>query len=233
VERFYRTIQDGLVSQLAGFSDQHDGLKSAKKSAIPWPVLPRLVSQYFAHYHAKIHSELHSSPWEAWHDKLALAKGLLFNAEEVVNTAMVRRDVPVHRKGVHLDDGNLYTGPELTGLVDSTITVRISPEKPYDRVEAYLKDRFLGLLHNARHSPEIAQQIKDFRLQCTIELQSLSKILKSMTASVLPSPSEAPPGCVEPPADQSPQPVVSPNSIPTPDAPLAEIPIVQLEPADY
>jgi len=223
VERFFKTIQDGLIKRLNGFSDQIGGLASARESAIPWPVLPRLVSQYMAKYHSDIHSSLKTSPWEAWHERLADAKGLGVVHEDVINATMVRMPAQVQRDGVHLDDGNTYTDPCLTGLVDETITVRVSPDKPYDYVEAYIEGRYLGVLHNIAHSPEIADQIKEFRVQRTIELHRLAKILKSMAPAVLPDPTVAPPGAMEVPVTEIK--VETPASEP----PLAEIPTVRTE----
>ncbi len=223
VERYFRTMQDGLIKRLAGFSDQIDGLASARESAIPWPVLPRVVSQYIAKYHADLHSSIKTSPWEAWHDRLADAKGLGFVNADVINATMVRVEALVQRDGVHLDDGNTYCDGCLTGYVDDRIIVRIPPEKPYDHVEAYIAGRFLGLLQNIQHSPEIADQIKEFRVQRTIDLQRLTKILSTMAPGVLPDPAIAPPGAVnDAPAD----PVLE---TPPPEQPLAEIPSVQTE----
>ncbi len=223
VERFFRTIQDGLVRRLNGFSDQINGLASARESAIPWPVLPRLVSQYMAKYHSDIHSSLKMSPWEAWHHLLADAKGLGVVAEDVINATMVRMPAQVQRDGVHLDDGNTYTDPCLTGLVDETITVRVSPDKPYDYVEAYIEGRYLGVLTNIAHSTEIADTIKTFRVERTIELHRLAKILKSMAPAVLPDPTIAPPGAMEIPASEI------KVEAPAAEPPLAEIPVVRTE----
>jgi putative transposase len=223
VERFFKTIQDGLIKRLNGFSDQINGLAAARESAIPWPVLPRLVSQYMAKYHSDVHSSLKMSPWESWHERLADAKGLGVVHEDVINATMVRMPAQVQRDGVHLDDGNTYTDPCLTGLVDETVTVRVSPDKPYDYVEAYIEGRFLGVLHNIAHSTEIAGQIKEFRVQRTIELHRLAKILKGMAPAVLPDPTVAPPGAVEIRANEI-KVEMSPS-----EPPLAEIPVVRTE----
>ena len=223
VERFFKTIQDGLIQRLNGFSDQINGLASARKSAIPWPILPRLVSQYMAKYHSDVHSSLQVSPWEAWHERLADARGLGVLFEDVINATMVRMNVQVQRDGVHLDDGNTYTAPCLTGHVDDKVTVRVSPEKPYDLVEAYIEGRLLGELQNIALSTEIADTIKTFRVERTIELNRLAKILNSMAPTVLPDPTIAPPGAIAIPADKVT--VETPPSEP----PLAEIPIVRTE----
>jgi putative transposase len=223
VERWFRTIQDGLIRRLDGFSDQVGGLAAARKSAVPWPVLPRVVSQYLVKYHSDLHKGIKTSPWEAWNDRLADAKGLGVVYEDVIKATMVRHEVQVQRDGVHLDDGNIYSDPCLTGYVDETITVRVSPDQPYDHVEAYIEKRFLGVLHNIHHSPEIADQIKEFRVQRTVELNRLSKILSSMAPAVLPNPTIAPPGAVATP----------PGEIqveqPPAEQPLSEIPVVQTE----
>jgi putative transposase len=223
VERFFRTIQDGLIRRLDGFSDQIGGLAAARESAIPWPVLPRLVSQYMAKYHSDVHSFLKMSPWVAWHDRLADAKGLGVVLADVVNATMFRMDAPVQRDGVHLDDGNTYSDACLTGYVDKTITVRVQPDKPYDYVEAYIEGRFLGVLQNIAHNPELADQIKAFRVQRTIDLQHLSKILSSMAPTVLPDPTIAPPGALAIPSGEI------KVEAPPAEKPLAEIPVVQVE----
>ncbi len=176
-----------------------------------------------AKYHSDIHSSLKMSPWEAWHERLADAKGLGVVAEDVINATMIRMDAQVQRDGVHLDDGNTYTDPCLTGIVDETITVRVSPDKPYDYVEAYIEGRSLGVLHNIAHSTEIADTIKTFRVERTIELHRLAKILKSMAPAVLPDPTVAPPGAMEIPASEI--------KVETPpvEPPLAEIPVARTE----
>ena len=111
----------------------------------------------------------------------------------------------------------------MTGLVDETVTVRVSPDKPYDYVEAYIEGRYLGVLTNIAHSSEIADTIKTFRVERTIELHRLAKILKSMAPDVLPDPTIAPPGAMEIPEGEIK--VEAPPSEP----PLAEIPTVRTE----
>jgi putative transposase len=228
VERFFETIQDGIIRRLHGHSDQFDGLASAKKKATPWDPLIRTISHFMGTYHSRVHSELKTSPWEAWHDRQEIARGLGFSMADVLDATMVRLQAQVQRDGVHLPDKNTYSDPCLTGLVDKTITVRVSPDRPYDRVEAYREGKFLGLLGNIHHTPEVAQQIKESRVERSIELHGLKKIVNTMAESVLPPADAAPPAYIV-----DPLPALSPVAAPTQvEPPLSEIPVLKAESDD-
>jgi putative transposase len=190
VERWFRTFKDQLLKSLHGFAGQHAALAKARRNAIPWPLLPKLVEDYLFKYHLAQHSELNTTPWEAWHQKLADAKGLNLVVQDVVDAIKIRRDVTVDRQGIELLPGRHYHSPKLAGLVGETITLRIPPEGPGDAVEAYHKGDFIDHLRCVESSPSLARQIGEARLERVVELQKLRKTLRETAEKVIPKATE-------------------------------------------
>ncbi|MDD2710592.1 MAG: DDE-type integrase/transposase/recombinase [Verrucomicrobiae bacterium] len=188
IERWFETCKVQLLQSLAGFTGQHAALAKAKKCAIPWPLLPKLVEKYLLQYHLATHSSLGMSPWEAWHNKLADAKGLNFVSQDVVDAIKIRREMTVERDGVELSPGRHYHSAKLAGLVGETVTLRIPPEGPLngDPVEAYHKGDFIDHLRCVEANPSLARQIGEARLERVIELQRLRKTLRETADGLIP-----------------------------------------------
>ena len=206
IERWFGTAATGLWATLDGYADQHQALRDAGKFAIPWPILPRLVSNYLADYHSSAHSELHGkSPWEVWHDRLGTARGLQPDRNAIIRAMMVSSPHTVGTTGIRLRDGNEYQGKCLEGFVGKTVTVRTPPDRSFDIVEAYHSDRYLGDLTDANASPELAEELADLRKGRKVELYSLRKYLRGMGEQMLENPEDCPPGHTDEDDDGAPK----------------------------
>ncbi len=217
IERWFRTCKGQLATRLIGYSKQHQGLAKAKQGAIPWPLMQNLLNKYLVEYHINKHTSLGLTPWEAWHDRLADAHGLDFDPEEVFEACKLRKEVKVQRDGVELLPGRHYHAPQLAGLVDETITLRLPPEGPGKTVAAYYKGEFLADLRCVEANPELAQQINAARHDRIIELQSLRENLIATAKKILPMPPLATASGLNPPES-------SPDAAGQTDPEIREIP---------
>lgn len=193
VERFFRTVKEGLCCNLSQFSEQYRGLATAKASPLAFPLLPELVSKFLVEYHLRRHASLGRSPWDAWLDGLSNAQGLNIQAGEIYEACKIRRDCKVRRDGIEVRPGVHYNAPELVGLVGQTVQVRMRPEGDDPEPLCYLRGEAIARLEAVEQNGELAESIKVARLKRVRELQRLRKMLLKTAARILPDHPYVPP----------------------------------------
>jgi putative transposase len=179
IERMFRTFADQLFSGLRGYSKQFQGLERAKINPIPLPLLDRIIERYLVDYHTNIHRKLGRSPWEAWHEQLEAAVGLVFSQDEIADAIQFRVTLPVQRGRVEVERGLFYTSPDLAPFSGEEVTLKIPPEGAGSKIRAYHRDKFVGELRPEMDS-SMANEIAGARLRRSIDLQGLRNTLLEM-----------------------------------------------------
>jgi hypothetical protein len=142
----------------------------------------------------------------------ASAVGLDDRDDDIINAVQVRREVTVMRDGVEaLPGGILYTAPELSGIVDKKVVLRIPPEGPGETVEAYYQNKFLALLQK-QGSHGLSDALHAARLGRAADLQAIAGQLKEVGKQLLTGRPQLP--VIE--APEVPKPTESPSQDNTP-----------------
>lgn len=176
IERMFRTFADQLFSGLNGYTKQFQGLDRAKANPIPYPLLARLIERYLIEYHTQTHRTLKQSPWEAWHEGLPSASGLVFSEEALLDGLQVREDFVVHRNGVEAKPGCFYNSPDLAPFTGETVTVKMPPDGPGKKIRAYFKGKLVAELRPETDTT-LANQIAGARVSRSIDLKALRQTL--------------------------------------------------------
>lgn len=203
IERFFETFQF-IVAGLEGYTAQPNGMAKAQKKAIPYPLLQGIINRILVDYHLRENRCLKTTPWEAWHQSLDRAQGLVFDPKDVDMAFRYKTERKISEEGVQIDERH-YTGDFLEGYVDEIVTLRVSPEGPGNKLPVYHKGSFLGEAKAV--DTEMASAIREGRLNRTIEIASLKKALRERGSDVLPpsdavEPYQEPPLSSEAPADE-------------------------------
>lgn len=186
IERFFRTVKDGLCANLVQFSEQYRGLATAKATPLTFPLLPGLISKFLVEYHLRRQASLGRSPWEAWVDGLSNARGLAIQVGEIYEACKIRRECKVRRDGIEMGPGIHYNAPELVPLVGQTVQVRIRPEKNDPSPTCYFHGEPIARLERVEQNEGLAESIKAARLMRLRELQRLRKTLLKTAARIMP-----------------------------------------------
>jgi len=220
VERMFRTFEDGLCKKLHGYSSQFRGLEKAKNTAIPFPVLQKLIDQFRLEYHTREHSELATTPWEKWHHHIMDATNLVFDPTQVINACKVRKDSTVERDGVNTGELVKYSSGKLAGLVGKKVTLRLLPEGHDPAPECYYEGALIDLL-KPQGGLKLAEEISNARLERVEEIRQLRKDMKSVAEQII-----HPQGAVK----HGMLPTSQVSSPTTPEEPLG--PVEKLKPTD-
>jgi len=220
VERMFRTFEEQLYRKLHGYSGQFRGLEKAKNTAIPFPVLQKLVDKYRMDYHTQLHRSIDSTPWEQWHENIISAANLVFDAKQVLTACKIRKEITVERDGVHLGGNEQFISPKLAGLVGKKVTLRLLPEGHDPAPECYYKGEFIDNL-KPQGGIILSQEITQARLDRVEEIRQLRKQMKETAASYVGSN-----GAVNHLSSK----VITVSSPTTPEEPLG--PIEKLQPTD-
>lgn len=139
IERFFLTVNQLLMSELAGFTPEDapfatPGMDIRQLQTI----FDRWVIDEYMH---KVHTEIGTSPFERWsnhHQHPRLAPSL-----DSLNILLMTmpNDRAVHQSGIRIFK-NLYCASEFTGLVDKSVTVRYDPQD-ISYVLVYLNNEFI------------------------------------------------------------------------------------------
>jgi transposase InsO family protein len=176
IERMFRTFADQLFSGLNGYTKQFQGLDRAKANPIPYPLLARLIERYLIEYHTQTHRTLKRSPWEAWHEGLVYARGLVFSEEALLDGLQVRENRVVHRKGVEATPGCFYNSVDLAPFTGETVTVKMPPDGPGNKLRAYFKGKLVAELRPETDAT-LANEIAGARVSRSIDLKALRQTL--------------------------------------------------------
>jgi len=206
VERFFRTVQEGLCRHLVQYSEQHRGLATAKRTPLPFPVVQQLVDKFLVDYHLRVHRTLNSTPWQIWHDRLIDAAGFDIVAGDVVDACRVRMERKVQRNGIELGAGRHFSSPDLAGLVGENVVLRVIPDGDNGPIPCYYRGKEIGSLERVEGNQELGQRLRAARLDRAKELSRLRKALLKTASRFLPErPMLMPPGSktiVTPPPTQ-------------------------------
>ena len=195
IERFFRTVEDQLLRQLSSYAHQHHGLAEAKRNPIPWPLMQKLVDRFLYDYHLRNHSSLGKSPWEAWHDGLEVAHGLMVDVSDVIDACKIRVDETVERDGIEIGPKRHLSAPELAGLIGETVTLRLLPEGGDDEADCYYRGEKVARLRIVERDGKLADDIKAARLDRARELARLRKsLIKTADRMLGQTPQALPPG---------------------------------------
>lgn len=220
VERVFRTFADQLFSGLNGYTKQFQGLDRAKVNPIPFPLLGKLIARYLIEYHTHDHRTLKQSPWEAWHDGLEAARGLVFSEEEMLEGLQVREELTAHRNGVEAKPGCFYNSPDLAAYTGEIVTVKMPPDGPGKKIRAYFKGKFVAELRPDTDAT-LANEIAGSRLSRSIDLKGLRQTLLDIADR------DAKP-LVEPPNSSAPAQQQSASES-APEEDLSEVPTLEAE----
>jgi transposase InsO family protein len=179
VERLFRTFAEQLFSGLRGYSKQFQGLERAKGNPIPLPLLDRIIERYLVEYHTNLHRTLGRSPWEAWHEQIEAAKGLVFSEDEISEAMQFRVEKLVVRGRVEVEKGLFYLSPDLAAFSGEYVTLKVPPEGPGAKIRAYHRDKLIGELRRETDT-SMANDIAGARVSRSIDLQGLRKTLLDM-----------------------------------------------------
>lgn len=204
IERYFRTVGDQLLRQLSSYAHQHKGLAAAKANPIPWPMMQKLVDRFLYDYHLRNHRSLGKSPWEAWHDGLDSAEGFGLDVPAVIDACKIRVEKKVARDGIEISPGKHLSAPELAGLVNETVTLRLLPEGGDEEADCYHRGERVARLTVVEKNGALAESIKAARLDRARELARLRKsLLKTASRMLGSTPAQLPPGepLAPPPAE--------------------------------
>lgn len=179
VERLFRTFSEQLFSGLRGYSKQFQGLERAKANPIPMPLLDRIIERYLVEYHTSLHTALRRSPWEAWHEQIEAAKGLVFSLEEIEEAIQIRVEKLVVRGRVEIEKGLFFTSSDLAAYSGEYVTLKVPPEGPGAKVRAYHRDKLVAELR-LETDTSMANEVAGARVRRSIDLQGLRKTLLDM-----------------------------------------------------
>ena len=180
-ERWFGTITQDLFATLHGYTAQHEGLKKAKRNAIPFPVIQRIVNRWVGEYHSRDHSALGRSPFEAWFEGLETARGLAVDRAQVRSALKVRETVRVQRDGIALPDGRHLNAKFLVHFVGKDINLRWPLVPGESSVEAYDGGQYLGILKPIEGDEKLGTQISQERLRSAKDIEALkSRLLTNL-----------------------------------------------------
>jgi hypothetical protein len=120
---------------------------------------------------------LGKSPWEAWHDRLDTAHGLLLDVPRVIDACKIRVEKTVARDGIEMGPGRHFSAPELAGLVGEKVTLRLLPESGDEEAACYYRGEKVARLRVVEGNGKLAESIKAARLDRARELSRLRKSL--------------------------------------------------------
>lgn len=180
IERWFRTIQEGLLATLPGYTNQPDAMARAKRGCLTFPMLEKQIGRWLLKYHMATHSALKCSPWDMWKTHEDIAHGQIFDMDAVKAACRIRHESKVLTDGVHLPDGRIFSGPILNGMVGERVIVLFDPEAPEHELECYFDGKNIGKIKDVTVDPAMAKQINVVRLKQTKELRKFRKRLSGI-----------------------------------------------------
>ena len=170
IERFFRTLDTGLLTSLPGHKKAHcRSLGAAKKQVEHLLTLPELRTHVEAWitstYHVRVNRRTGATPADRW---MATARPKPVADETLLRLVLSRstRSRTVTNEGVELPNsmgGGQYLSPEMSGLVGRKVTLRFAPDY-LDEVALYCatSGEFLCVAH--RLGSKSAPTIGDIKL---------------------------------------------------------------------
>jgi len=183
IERWFRTLKEGLLTTLPGYTEQADALARAKQGCLTEEMLLERIHRWLLKYHMATHSSIRSSPWDKWKDNAAIAHGQVFDVTKVREALRVQHETKVLTDGVHMPDGRIFSSKDLVGYVGEWVVVMYDPEQPTHEIECYHDGVSTGMLKDVTCDPAMAKQINAARLARTKEFRKFRKRLRKIVAA--------------------------------------------------
>ena len=205
IERFYRTVTEGLLPHLPGFIPHGRNGEPITAPALSLEQLDHALEQFIVkEYNKQKHSETRQIPIERWAAGGWIPRMPASDESLDLLLLTVATTRKVHRDGIHFQ-GIRYLSLTLSAYVGEVVTLRYNP-RDMAEIRVYLQDVFLC----SAIAPELlsgAISLKQLQAARSLRRKNLRRQLKDKLslADALPFDDRyAPPSVTEPPIPESP-----------------------------
>lgn len=176
IERFYRTVTEGLLPHLPGFIPHGRNGEPITAPALSLEQLDHALEQFIVkEYNRQKHSETQQAPIERWAAGGWVPRMPASDEDLDLLLLTVATERKVHRDGVHFQ-GIRYLSLTLSAYVGEAVTLRYNP-RDMAEIRVYLQDAFLC----SAIAPELSSgaiSLKQLQAARSLRRKDLKKQLK-------------------------------------------------------
>ena len=135
IERFFRTVNDELLSCLAGYKNQK------ANNLLTLDQLNLLFEKFLTNYHQRIHSETKSAPMSRWKHNGFIPQ--MPDSIEALDLLLltIRKKRKIHRDGIKFQ-GLRYIDPIMASYIGEDVSIRYDP-RDITEIRVFFEDKFL------------------------------------------------------------------------------------------